>query len=341
MSKILTLLILGVLISFHVSAEDNPENKNDCSSFNTSETIIFKGSYSSGKIYGEALCQFYIGHEQSPTFEELTRLSNDWQAQLLLESAALIQLVPNLSTYPSILNNSFINDYPVKTVTSKGSDQLSLKTDNTVIRSVFGDRNKCTGAVINAESCRDVISNYVSVANLPAEPIKTIQSGNALKQLNLYSKQWQNYYTKARSQTFIDILLNSYINRKDYQKGEPVSPPSEQWFALHPSIVLEYVDGATDGEQFKEALVVEWFGYNNWDSSLPLGISLVTLYSDRASVDDVGHGLMFHVDNNYSIGVTKHDDEAGIFITVDLLKLFEDKQSNYKRQVSKVKEYLN
>ncbi len=341
MSKILTLLILGLLISFNLTAEESTDNKNNCSSFKTSETTIFKGSYSSGKVYGEALCQFYTGHEQSPTFEELTRLSNDWQAQLLLESAALIQLVPNLSTYPSILNNSFINDYPVTTVTIKGGDQLSIKKDNTVIRSVFRDRNECADAFINAANCREVITNYVSVANLPAEPIKTIQSGNALKQLNLYSTQWQNYYTKARSQTFIDILLNSYINRKDYQKGQPVSPPSEQWFALHPSIVLEYVDGATDGEQFKEALVVEWFGYNNWDSSLPLGVSLVTLYSDRASVDDVGHGLMFHVDNNYSIGVTKHDDEAGIFITVDLLKLFEDKQSNYKRQVSKIKGYLN
>ncbi|MCP4325415.1 MAG: hypothetical protein GY787_26935 [Alteromonadales bacterium] len=341
MNKKSTLLILGVMLGFNAYAQDTTENNSKCSSFNTSETTFFKGSYRTGKVYGEALCQFYTGHEDSPTYEELIRLSNDWQAQLLYESADLIELAPNLEDYPRSLNKSFISDYPFNTVAFYGNNELSIKIDNKVIRSVFENGDFCKVSFGDNISCRDVIENYASVANLPTEPIKTIQSGNALKQLKLYSKQWQRYYTDARSQTFIDIALNSYLNRKDYRKGEPVSPPSEQLFALHPSVVFQYVDGAEDGEQFKEALVIEWVGYNNWDAPLPLGVSLVSLYSDRVTVDDVGHGLMFHIDNNYSIGVTKHDDETGIFITVDLLKLFEEKQSNYKRHVSKIKGYLN
>jgi len=49
-----------------------------------------------------------------------------------------------------------------------------------------------------------------------------------------------------------------------------------------------------------------------------------------------GWGLMFHIDNSYSFWVTKHGGDAGVYITDDIFKLFEDKKS----QVAQFKESI-
>ncbi len=68
----------------------------------------------------------------------------------------------------------------------------------------------------------------------------------------------------------------------------------------------------------------------------PVGVSFVSVYADRSDVDDFGLGVMLHVNNNYSLGVTWRDGDTGFFLTVDLLKLFEDKQSNFQKYKDKI-----
>lgn len=61
-----------------------------------------------------------------------------------------------------------------------------------------------------------------------------------------------------------------------------VSPMENLWFLVHPSIVIENVGDAIDGEQEQIGLVVEWIGVNWWNeetSSIgyPIGISIASI----------------------------------------------------------------
>jgi len=69
----------------------------------------------------------------------------------------------------------------------------------------------------------------------------------------------------------------------------------------------------------------------------PLGISIISTYADRAGTKDVGHGLMFHYDHVYSLGVTRHGDDTGVFLSIDLQKLFTDKAAKLAEVKQKFK----
>ena len=40
---------------------------------------------------------------------------------------------------------------------------------------------------------------------------------------------------------------------------------------------------------------------------------------------------MLHIHNKYSIGWAKGDDDSGVFVTIDLLKMVEDKKAQINR----------
>lgn len=201
---------------------------------------------------------------------------------------------------------------------------------------------------VNAESCiKDDMCNsaflaYMKILKdvynpLSAKPLKLTYDFLTLK-----DKEWKTYIEEARSQTFVDITVTSWVYEWKYGKGEHDfrSPPKIQWFALRPNVLIENVSAAVDGDQVKESLALEIIGFNYWQDAclgLACGASLIVNYSDRNGVEDRGWGLMFHVDNSYSFGVTKHSGEIGLFMTVDLLKLFQDTKSsfnNYKEKYS-------
>ncbi|WP_325892050.1 hypothetical protein [Grimontia sp. NTOU-MAR1] len=174
-----------------------------------------------------------------------------------------------------------------------------------------------------------------------------VREENALQMAKLsiaYSEAWDRYLTEARSQTLFDRLLTAGIYSDYLKESHFQLPPEYQFFAFHPSVLMEYVDDAADGSQFKAALAVEWIGINAWQScfgaNFACGASIVSTYSDRAGVDDFGHGLMFHIENSYSFGVTERDGDVGYFLTVDLLKAFEDKKSEVKGWQEKANELL-
>lgn len=130
--------------------------------------------------------------------------------------------------------------------------------------------------------------------------------------------------------------------QEELRDDDFANPPKLQYFFLRPWAVMEYVDKADDGSQFKAALSFEWIGINKWDGcfkNIACGASVVSTYSDRAGVDDFGLGLMFHIDNKYSFGGTVRDGEYGFFVTVDLLKAFYDKSAEAKGWQDKVDQY--
>ena len=157
------------------------------------------------------------------------------------------------------------------------------------------------------------------------------------------SKQWDSYFEGARAQSFVDIAITTLIERSHFKTDHLVGPPERQWFVLHPNVVVENVEAGPDGENTKLALTIEWIGVNWWRDSvigMPFGISLTSLYSDRPEVNDVGHGVSLYFDNKYMIGYANHGGKNGIFVSMDLLKLFEDKTKEAERYRENIKGLL-
>lgn len=153
-------------------------------------------------------------------------------------------------------------------------------------------------------------------------------------------KEWMKFIDESRSQTFIDIATTSFIYEWRYGNGEHdfQSPPEVQWFVLHPSVLIENVSNAEDGQQLQESLALEVIGFNYWNEKcfgFACGASLIVNYTDRENVDDTGWGVMLHADNSYSFGFTRHGGDSGFFVTVDLLKLFQDKKSSFQQYKDK------
>ena len=147
-------------------------------------------------------------------------------------------------------------------------------------------------------------------------------------------EMWRQYAVEARSQTPIELAINSWRFDESRKLQGFVRPPDRQIIALHPSVAMEYVDGADEGSRFEPALMVEWIGINRWRwrggasprMAHPVGVSLVSTYSDRAGTRDVGHGVVLHYKHVYSLGVTRHGGDTGVFVSVDLQKLLMDKK---------------
>lgn len=154
---------------------------------------------------------------------------------------------------------------------------------------------------------------------------------------------WAQFTKEARSQTFTDIWLTTFLyNRTENFDHYLQGPPKTQYFTLHPSIIIENVSDALDGEQLNEAIAIEVIGFNRWKGAmvcfgLPCGASVIATYSDRPDIKESGWGLMVHLDNKYSFGATKHGKHTGFFVTLDLLKIFESKKTQIEAYRKSIK----
>lgn len=159
----------------------------------------------------------------------------------------------------------------------------------------------------------------------------TLTTGRVLEfteEVERLGKQWDDFLFHSRSETILELALNSAIYRAN-ETAQFGPPPNRQFIILHPDIVIENVGGAIDGDKSKEALMVEVFGANWWDQKrwyVPTGVSAIVLYADRANVDDVGYGIAVHFRSVYTLGYADHGGDGGLFISMDLLKLVQDKK---------------
>lgn len=141
--------------------------------------------------------------------------------------------------------------------------------------------------------------------------------------------KWDNYFERSRGMTSLELVINSGLHRRD-ETTRFSGPPERQWVFLHPQLVIENVSAAADGEQIEEALALEIVGLNYWRQDrwyVPSGGSIVMLYSDKATTDDVGMGVQLYFKSAYSIGYSNRGGDSGVFISFDLFKLFRDKRS--------------
>ena len=144
------------------------------------------------------------------------------------------------------------------------------------------------------------------------------------------SGEWERYLNESRSQTPLELVINAAAIRRNETATSGFSkPPKRQLIFLHPSVVVEYIGEAIDGENTKEALMIELVGLNWWRRDewyIPSGASIVSVYSDRPEVTDAGYGIGLHFRSVYTLGFADHDGDRGIFVSFDLLKLVQDKQ---------------
>lgn len=264
-------------------------------------------------------------------------------------NAAIPSLIPYLGSFnqPLFKFDSTINNQ-IETVTATGlaprftvdrPDPISIDGFSFIVQGrgqpiITIVPKAIAEPCFNDLQCRQAINNYMKILGQVYNPLAAATLALTHDFLSIKDKQWTSFIEEARSQTFVDIALTSALYEWRFGKQPNVfsSPPKVQWFALHPSVIIENVNGAIDGDETKESLALEVIGFNYWQDAcfgFACGASLIINYADRNGIDDTGWGFMFHVDNSYSFGVTKHGGAEGFFITVDLLKLFQDKKSSF------------
>ena len=191
------------------------------------------------------------------------------------------------------------------------------------------------------DTCFTVLNDFKHAVNLYRYKYAAITADETRVKLKKLSVEWDQYLNQSRSQTFADIFLTTVIERNHFKTGYLVGPPLRQWSLLHPSIVYEHLGAAPDGEADKFGIAIEWFGVNWWSKEgsflpIPFGISVASNYAERPVVDDIGHGLMVHLDNKYSIGWSYRNGDNGVYFTLDLIKLIEDKKLQLERYKEKM-----
>lgn len=184
-------------------------------------------------------------------------------------------------------------------------------------------------------SCKALLQSLKIAIEQYKRPYVNRSGENLARRAGELMSEWDRYFEQARAQTLLDAVLTTAMAQDHLAQSKLVGPMEKQWFVVHPSIVIENVSAAADGDELSEALAIEWIGVNWWDGvsspiGYPFGVSLASVYSDRAEVEEVGHGLMLHFGNSISIGVTDHDGDTGVAVTVDFLSLMAKKKQHWE-----------
>lgn len=171
-------------------------------------------------------------------------------------------------------------------------------------------------------------------ADKPSDGVES--AGEVAGRLDETAAEWDEFLTSGRSQTPLDLMLTTMLERRHLRSEYLVGPPLRQWSLLHPGLVVERVSDAAPGDQVGLSVAVEWIGVNWWSErsplfGLPFGVSLTTVISNRRGTSSVGHGVSLHFDNRYSLGWSNRDGVDGYFFSIDLLKLVDDRRRRLDR----------
>lgn len=215
--------------------------------------------------------------------------------------------------------------------TGKKSVAVGISVSDTLMihgkEFVPADINECER--IAGVACGHVIDEFVAFYTEAHNEYTRDELVPIKKHIDDLRKEWEPFLDTMRSQTILEQTVNGWWYRRN-ETTDFSEPPNMQWILLHPIFLLEYVDDAKDGNEMNEALGLEIFGANWWKKRewyIPTGCSILALYSDREDVDDWGYGLAIHFDSNYTLGISNHNGDNGVFLSVDLLKIFHDKKS--------------
>ena len=205
-----------------------------------------------------------------------------------------------------------------------------LNTDDIPRMTVTADKD-CT---IHGEKCLESLNDFgKAFGHYRAGYDSLFSADSNLNLLKELGSEWDGFLGVSKHQTVWEVALTTHVQRNHFKADHIVGPPDLQMIALHPRLVYSHSDAAVDGEQQSVGLAVEWIGFNFWKWKIPLGASIASVYVDRASTPDVGHGVMLHINNTYSIGWADHHGEDSFYVSLDLLKLFSDGKKTFGRYV--------
>ncbi len=317
MKHYISIIILLVSFSFNVEAAETPTKK--CGY--TSDIEFFQQSLILVNEIKHELCSsekiVYTFPEIAEVIEPAVSLLEKEYGRQFPDNVVWIEpwlkILRGIPNYDGKdrLKTFGVAPSPIATALQYGSDKLSPEFDHR-------ECLKCSKAI-------------KELGQLLQHLVDGFMERDLTETKNYYavlSNSWDRYLEESRSQTWLDELTTRLFYSPDKEKL--IGPPSTQYFFFHPSLLVENVSDALDGEQQKEAIGMELFGFNRWQAAMPYGASIGWVHSDRQSVKDLGTAIFFHLDNAYTLGYSEHDNDSGWFISVDLLKAFSDKKSDLK-----------
>jgi len=207
---------------------------------------------------------------------------------------------------------------------------------NTASAAEIGDALNTSCGPQRNQSCLEVLKDLAVAINVYNDSYANFALQSTRTRLGELSGEWDAFLENGRSQTLLDLVATTLLERSHFKKDYLVGPPKRQWALLHPSLVIEHAEAAMPGDKDEMAVAIEWLGVNWWSDASPLfdvpfGIALASVYSDRPGMKSVGHGVMLHLDNRYSIGWATRSGDSSYYLTVDLLKFIEDKEQQFNR----------
>lgn len=204
----------------------------------------------------------------------------------------------------------------------RGLPKLDLSTLN--IRCDNAEEAKC----VEARAAGKVVLRAAALVHQALVLRQKDTYEAALNASRVRDAKWTGYFDDARLQFPWELYINGLRYGREARKaGGFGEPPSDQFILLHPGVGMEYVRGAPSGSRFQPALVLELVGYNRWrwtdagKMENAYGASLIQTYSDRAGLSSSRPGVMFHVQNKYSLALTRDNGKTGIVLSIDLAKL--------------------
>jgi hypothetical protein len=220
--------------------------------------------------------------------------------------------------------------------TTLSSAAIWVHFGDTAIRGELADPEEQSCGPGNDQGCKALLEDLAVAVNDYKASYRDLSLQKTRNALATLSSEWDSFLANARSQTLLDLGLTTFLERKHFDKDYLVGPPRRQWALLHPSLVIEHASDAPAGDRDKLTGAIEWLGVNWWSDSSPLfgvpfGISVASVYADRPGFESVGHGVMLHVDNKYSLGWASRSGDNSFYLSLDLLKFIEDKQKQFER----------
>lgn len=340
--KFILVLVALVVIATNSSAEGI------CSNANKEEPQLFINIYKASLQLSEHLC----GMEKL----DGATLSNDayideWGEVVIKETLKLKEAGIFFSDHVSLLKQAIKRGELPKLATAKtGSSPgdrgylFFISNDDNSYSNFDRETNKRCKELQYKLECIKVLDQLSIAINVYQVDIVKNQYDKTYAILKEYDQSWTDYFNKARSQMLWEHMINSGLYRSEVTQNKFVKPPNYQVTFAHPSIALEYAEDAIDGEQYKNALALEWIGINYWNKDnflgYPFGVSYTHIYSDRQGVNDNRSGWLLHLNNRYSIGYSDDGNLRSIFVSLDLFKLFEDKNQKLDRFKDYYRDYL-
>lgn len=212
-----------------------------------------------------------------------------------------------------------------------------------------GCGNKMVSSAICGSQYREagVLINHILVMHDVVEAYLSDVRQRVISDTSINYTGWNSYFDATQFQYPWELGINYFFDAKFSHEqerdlyGNPIGlriPRSGRWIALHPDVGVSYFDDEPNGDRFAVSLLFEWIGYQ-WtglsDKSKvkwPIGIGIVSTWSDTKVIDSSGLGLMLHY-KRFGIAVTSNHGDLGITLNFNLFRAFQNNESKYAQKL--------